>query len=113
MTLNLIGLAADRLVYLAQSQSVLAQNIANIDTPGYVSRMPVAFSDTLNGTGNLALATTNALDIPSSSGQSVGTETATVAARAPDGNAVSLESQLAAVAGTQINQQYAVNIDKT
>ena len=113
MTLNLIGLAADRLVYLAQSQSVLAQNIANIDTPGYVSRMPVAFSDALSGTGNLALATTNALDIPSSPSQSVGTQTATIAARAPDGNAVSLESQLAAVAGTQINQQYAVNIYKT
>ncbi|CAG4920551.1 unnamed protein product [Acidocella sp. C78] len=43
MTLNLLGLAADRLVYLAQSQSVLAGNIANTDTPGYVPKAPVAF----------------------------------------------------------------------
>ncbi len=113
MTLNLLGLAADRLVYLAQSQSVLAGNIANTDTPGYVPKAPVAFSNVLNGGGNLAMVTTSANDIPSPAGQSFSTRIATVAAKSPDGNGVSLESQLAAIAGNQINQQYAVNIYKT
>ncbi|WP_249676420.1 hypothetical protein [Acidocella sp. C78] len=67
----------------------------------------------LNGGGNLAMVTTSANDIPSPAGQSFSTRIATVAAKSPDGNGVSLESQLAAIAGNQINQQYAVNIYKT
>lgn len=113
MTLNLLGLAADRLVYLGQSQSLLAQNIANIDTPGFTPRTTVPFVDTLDGVGQLPLAVTNPQDMGSSASLSLASDPTIVAARSPDGNAVSLDGQLAAVARTQINQQYAVNIYKS
>lgn len=113
MTVNLLSLAADRMVYLGQSQSLLAQNIANIDTPGFSPKVAVPFVDTLNGVSHLRLAVTNPADIRPAADLSIASDSAAVAARAPDGNAVSLHDQLAGVARNQIDQQYAVNIYKT
>lgn len=113
MTVNLFSLAADRMTYLGQAQSLLAQNIANIDTPDFSPKVAVPFADVLNGSGRLPLAITNPADIRPAGDRSITSEDAAVAARAPDGNAVSLHQQLAAVARNQIDQQYAVNMYKT
>lgn len=113
MTSNLLNLAADRLVYLGQSQSLLAQDVANIDTPGFTPKAAAPFAETLNGIGQLSLAVTNPQDMGNSATLPLASRPALVAVRSPDGNAVSLDSQLAAVATNQINQEYAVNIYKT
>ncbi|MDD2861033.1 MAG: flagellar basal body protein [Acidiphilium sp.] len=112
MTQDLMSIAASRIDYLAQTQNVLAQNIANIDTPGYSPRTPIRFADMLDGS-HVSMSLTHPDDIAPVADNTVGSEDATVAERAPDGNAVSLDQELAAVARTQINQQYAVNIYKS
>jgi len=113
MTVNLLNLAADRMVYLDRSQSLLAQNIANLDTPSFSPKAAVPFAETLSGTGQVPLAITNAADIRPAADFTLASDSAAVAARAPDGNAVSLDRQLSAVARNQIDQQYAVNIYKS
>lgn len=113
MTSNLLNIAAERMAYLGQSQSLLAQNIANIDTPGFSPETAIPFADALNNAGQLAMAVTSPQDIGNGVGVSLASSPLAVASRAPDGNAVSLESQLASVASNQINQEYAVNIYKT
>lgn len=45
------GLAALRMDWAAGRQSVIAQNIANADTPGYVGRDVVSFEDHLARAG--------------------------------------------------------------
>lgn len=113
MPINLLNLAASRMAYLDQSQSLLAQNIANIDTPGYSPTVATSFASTLDASNHVNLAITNPDDIRPAADRSIALADGTVAARAPDGNAVSLNQELASVAQTQINQQYAVNIYKS
>lgn len=109
-TQSLFALANRRLAYLDQSQRLLANNIANIDTPGYSPRVARPFQEMLAGRGTLQMVRTSPNDLlpPASSAPAAVSES--VSARAPDGNAVSLPQQLAAVARVQINQKYAVNI---
>lgn len=112
MTADLLSIAAKRVFYLGQSQDILARNIANIDTPGYTPQQAAPFARTLDR-ASAALATTHYDDIASTGSGGGAAEAESVAERAPDGNAVSLNQQLAAVAHTQINQQYAVNVFKS
>ncbi|HEX7390697.1 MAG TPA: flagellar basal body protein [Acidiphilium sp.] len=113
MTDDLLGLAAKRVAYLDQSQRLYAQNIANLDTPGFTPKAAIPFSALLNGEGTLPLAVTHTDDQTSSPPGGTIAVPARIAARAPDGNAVSLNQQLAEIARTQISQQYAVNIYKS
>ncbi|MGC9269214.1 flagellar basal body rod protein FlgB [Acidiphilium sp.] len=113
MTSDLLSVAAKRIYYLDQTQSILARNIANLDTPGYTPQVAVPFARTLDHAAGGPLTVTNASDMQPANDSAVAGDDATVTQRAPDGNAVSLNQELAAVARTQINQQYAVNIYKT
>lgn len=72
MTMQNIGLMkalTAKMDYLDQRQNVLAQNVANADTPDYKARdlTEVDFSTVLQGVtrgNNLAPATTNAMHLP-------------------------------------------------
>lgn len=112
MTENLMSIAAKRIDYLEHSQNVLAQNIANIDTPGYIPKSPMTFTDMLNDR-SVSMSITHRNDLTPADDSSVGSSDSSITERAPDGNAVSLDQELAAVARTQIDQQYAVNIYKS
>lgn len=107
---SLFALADRRLAYLDQSQRLLANNIANLDTPGYAPRVALPFKELLAGGGALPMLRTHANDLAPAGSDTPAATNEAVSARAPDGNAVSLAQQLAAVARVQINQQYAVNI---
>ena len=113
MTADLLGLAATRVAYLDQSQRLYAQNIANLDTPGFSPKTAIPFSAVLHGDNALPLASPHADDLNIASAGNTIAVPGTIVGRAPDGNAVSLSQQLAAVARTQISQQYAVNIYKS
>jgi flagellar basal-body rod protein FlgB len=113
MTVNLMSLAAQRILYLANSQNVLARNVANIDTPGYTPQTMAPFRSALGQSMTTTLATTHSNDLPAANGTETQSTDVAVAERAPDGNAVSLTQELAAVAKTQIEQQYSVNIYKS
>jgi flagellar basal-body rod protein FlgB len=94
-----------RMDWLDRRQGVLAQNIANADTPGYRPQDLKAFDDnTLSGGGQFALAVRQTaaghLDTPQPAGHTDAVTTRKTFEIAPAGNAVDLEEQMAKVADT-------------
>ena len=107
---DILGLAQQRLDWAARRERVLAQNIANSDTPGYRPQDIAPFKSTL-GSFTLPLAMTNARDLPGSGdAASGGRVEQTVDARAPDGNAVSITDELARVADTDTTHRTVTDI---
>jgi flagellar basal-body rod protein FlgB len=89
---------ARRMSWLGERHAVLAQNVANADTPGYVAQdvKPLSFAELVSGTGGrLKLATTAPGHIvPVQAGGKFSLEPQKVSERAPNGNAVQLEDQM-------------------
>ncbi len=106
--IGLFTLAAQRLKWLDQRQTLLAQNIANVDTPGYSPRDLPRFAATLADAAG-TLRRNSARQLP---GVALGVQSgrSRVDARAPDGNAVALDTQLKDVADTATNQQLVTTI---
>lgn len=114
--IGLFDLFSQRLGYLGQRQSVLAQNVANADTPGYVPKDLDAksFERALRGQST---AVTAAMTRP---GHLSGTLQQGGAFQAeeqrsryetlPSGNAVVLEEQLSKVADTQMQHSTVSNL---
>lgn len=99
---DLFGLADQRLKYLDKRASLLAENIANADTPGWKGRDLLPFAQALQ-TASVTPERTNPMHL-------TGTSTATAGAReeggerAPDGNTVKLDAELAKLADTETAQ---------
>ena len=101
--INLFRLAGGRMEYLAERQSIIARNVANADTPGYVSRDLTPFNpgnllaqgSSTGGAAGLSLARTCADHLGGSTSVAA-TEVAPAAGygEKPDGNAVSIEEQM-------------------
>jgi flagellar basal-body rod protein FlgB len=109
--IGVFALAERRLSWLDQRQDLLAQNIANIDTPGWQPRDLAPFAVSLAQARALGLARTH----PAHLAGSAAADGAVVAAqntggRAPDGNAVSLEDQLMKVADSETAQGLTTNL---
>ncbi|HVZ09055.1 flagellar basal body rod protein FlgB [Rhodopila sp.] len=110
----LFDLAEKRLDWAAQRQTVLAANIANINTPGYQGQDIQSFDQLLAGAGDLAPAQTQP-------GHMAGTRPGGVASvkknppaiKALDGNGVPLDEQLTKVADTETTQSLVTTIWKT
>ncbi len=116
----LISTLRDALGYHAKRSSVLARNVANADTPGYVPQDLEGgdFAKALarvQGPRPAALAPTTTSPGHMSPAAARGPETWT-ASRAPDsevtldGNAVVLEEQMAKVAESRMNYEAAVGL---
>ena len=107
----LFALADRRLAWVAARQSVLAQNIANADTPGWRAQDVTPFGATLAPAG-INLAMTAAGHIAGRPANAVGV--APVASeRSPDGNSVALDKELAKVADTDSAHEVAIGLTKT
>ncbi len=104
---GLFALAESKLGWIDARQRVLAQNIANADTPGYRARDVSAFSDIV-GASAVAPVRTNPLHLAGLSEQ-FGTAAAS-SERAPDGNAVKLEDQMTKVADDETAQAMVGNL---
>ncbi|MGH7040956.1 MAG: flagellar basal body rod protein FlgB, partial [Acetobacteraceae bacterium] len=106
--IGLFSLAAQRMKWLDQRQTVLAQNVANSDTPGYTPSDLPPFAATLaDAAGTLRRSSPRQLPgaVPDLlSGR------ARPEARAPDGNAVSLDTQLKDIADTATDQDLVATI---
>ena len=116
----LLAMLKERMGWLSARQNVLAQNVANVDTPGYTAKdlKPINFEDILSGattpsqfTGGMR--TTNArhiaLNTASPTGDYTDFDSPDVAAN-PNGNTVSLEQEMIRVADTQAEYQAATNL---
>jgi flagellar basal-body rod protein FlgB len=95
---------AKRMSWLGERQKVLAQNVANADTPGYVPQdlKQQSFRDLLGGSARPTLAATDVKHFTGSARAAGGFAMASVktAEPTPSGNRVSLEQEMMKVGET-------------
>jgi len=101
--LDLFALAEQRLAWAEQRQALLAQNVANAATPGWRSRDLTPFDSVLSGMA-LAPTRTSLLHLAGGDG-GFPVATQQPGTRAPDGNAVELDKELAKVADTETTHE--------
>lgn len=105
---GLLNLAGRRLDYLAQRQTVLAQNVANTDTPGYVARDLPPFAAVLaDADGTLRRVSPRQF---AGGGGVPGSARIRPVAQQPDGNAVPLDVELSDIAAAASDQQLVTNL---
>lgn len=111
-----LSLLRERMTWLHQRQDLLAQNVANADTPRYVARDLKAqdFSDALKKATSQtnSMTITNVRHIALSNtrtGQFEDLESPDIEA-SPTGNSVSLETQMIKVSDTQAQFAAAANL---
>lgn len=107
----------ERMSWLNARQSLLSQNVANADTPGYAARdlKPLDFESELRRQQPAAfagMAVTDAKHIPVSVSGPEQSEDGTVTKTetTETGNSVSLEEEMMKVADTQAQYQAAANL---
>jgi flagellar basal-body rod protein FlgB len=111
---NPLALAERRLHWLDRRQSVLAQNVANADTPGYRPHDLTPFQRELEGRMRLALARTQPGHGAGSQASAAGARTERNAAEVtPDGNAVSLDREALRIAETDTAHQLAMTVHRS
>lgn len=106
-----IALAERRMAWLEARQRVLAQNIANADTPGYRPHDLRPFAQLLAGSGGVGLARTDARHLAPARDPEVRPDRL-AAGRAPNGNAVSLDEQALKVADTDTAHALAAGLHR-
>ncbi|MEE2745566.1 MAG: flagellar basal body rod protein FlgB [Pseudomonadota bacterium] len=117
--LPIFGLMRQRMNWLNQRQEVIAQNIANADTPEYSSRdlKPFDFKSVVRGSrpkSNVSVMTTQPTHISGSKGMGNSSFKETNAKSpyetAPDGNQVVLEEQMIKMNETTTNHNLITQI---
>ncbi|WP_019996962.1 flagellar basal body rod protein FlgB [Aureimonas ureilytica] len=106
--LYLFGLSSTRADWLSQRQAVVAENVANANTPGYRAKDVSAFSTVLETT-KLDLAASSANHLVASAGREFGVD---AARQTPwdvthSGNSVSLEQEM--LKAGEISRDYALD----
>lgn len=103
--MELDALLEQKMAYLNKKQSVLAENVANSDTPGYKAKelAPFTFAETLKQV-NVGITTTDVRHIVPASMAGINAKTVKVktSETLPSGNSVDLESQMMEVSKTGI-----------
>jgi flagellar basal-body rod protein FlgB len=108
---DIFALAEQRLAWIDQRQRVVAQNIANADTPDYQPRDLAPFAQMLRDQ-TVAPAQTNPLHMAGTV-ELASAKREVPAQRAVDGNAVDVEGQLTKVADDETNAALVGNLWKT
>ena len=99
---DLLGLTERRMAWLEARQRVLASNIANADTPGYLPRDVRSFANVLQGAagGAQRMAATDPRHLAAPNDPGLARPDRSAPDRAPNGNAVSLDREALKVAET-------------
>ena len=105
---DLLSLAATRLQWLDDRQRVLARNIANSDTPGYVPRDEQPFGKSLAAL-QVEPVRTDPMHLARTA-DTAGTVTMRPRQRSIDGNAVSLDEEMTKVADTDTQQRLVTSL---
>jgi flagellar basal-body rod protein FlgB len=116
--LPLLGQIRGRLTWLDERQRLIAQNVANSDTPGYVGRdlkAPTDFAVALRQGGPLQMAQTRAGHMPvgGPNGQPVARFTSEASPDSEttlDGNAVVVEEQMLKMAESRMAYDAAIGL---
>lgn len=105
---DLFGLAERKLGWLEDRQRVLAQNVANADTPNYQSKDERPFEGILSAF-TITPVQTNPMHM-SATGSGSGVVVTAGNGRSPDGNQVSIETEMTKVAETDNQQRFVTNL---
>lgn len=100
---DVFAIAEKKLAWVDQRQSVLVQNIANVNTPGYVARDVKPFSEVLASEARRTTSSDTAALLPTKHAAT---------GRSLDGNAVVLDEQLEKIAETDTAHQLSMNLYK-
>jgi len=111
---SIFRMMSEKMGWLSQRQKVLAQNVANADTPGYAARdlAPIAYDKRGGGGFSMALARTDPKHIqPGGEGETFRAQAIREPYEtAPSKNGVVLEEQMVKVAETQTDHQMITNL---
>ncbi len=109
-----LQMAQDLAAHASSRQSVIAQNIANADTPGYKARDMASFADSFRETANMRASSrpvrTGHIALGAESPGGDVFESAIFGAESPNGNTVSLEDQLVRAADVKYQHDLALGI---
>jgi flagellar basal-body rod protein FlgB len=109
----LLDLLTQKMSYLNQKQGVLAENVANVDTPGYkqLELKSFSFGDAMKQAGIGMTVTDPKHIVPASM---AGTNAQTVKSKdtetLPSGNTVDIEEQMMEVSKTSLDYQKATSM---
>ena len=110
--IGLFALAEQRLAWVDQRQTVLAQNVANASTPGFQPSDLPSFASTLDTVGAVTLAQTEPGHMAGINGGGPLQPQQETDAHGPDGNGVALDTQLTHIADTETTQSLVTSIYK-
>jgi flagellar basal-body rod protein FlgB len=113
--LPIFSMLRTRMQWHQERQKVLAENVANADTPKYRSRdlKPLDFGQQVQqAAGNVRIAATDPAHITGSAGGqgAFGTDRNSKYDVKPAGNAVNLEDEMMKVANNQMDYQAAISL---
>lgn len=110
---GILRLMSEKMSYLGQKQTVLAQNVANANTPGYKAREISAFTfETAmkEAGGGMKVTDTKHIVPASMAGANAGTQKMRSFETVPSGNSVDLEQQMMEVSKTTVDYQATASI---
>lgn len=114
--IGLMKLASALATHANKRQSLIAENMANADTPGYQARDLESFSSAIaqSGSSPKAMRATRAEHFGYSDGdaQFAVVKTAAFGAETPNGNTVSLDDQMMRSAALQVDHDLALGVYK-
>jgi len=112
--LPLLSQIKGRLSWLDERQRVIAENVANADTPGYVGRdldQPADFAAALRGGGGVRMARTSAMHIaPAGPSARFEARAAPDSETTLDGNSVVVEEQMLKMAESRMAYDAAIGL---
>lgn len=112
--LPLLSQIKGRLTWLDERQRVIAENVANADTPGYVGRdlrQPADFAAALRGGGALPMTRTSAMHIaPAGPAARFDAHKAPDSETTLDGNSVVVEEQMLKMAESRMAYDAAIGL---
>ncbi|MFT3687616.1 FlgB family protein [Paenirhodobacter sp.] len=111
--LDILRTAQAMAVHATQRQNLIAQNVANADTPGYRSRDLTSFEDAYAEASGEGMRATRAGHLGAGSASFVEEVEDDGSAMSPDGNSVSIEDEMVKSVGVQRQHNLAMTIYKT
>ena len=110
---GILRLMSEKMSYLGQKQTVLAQNVANANTPNYKAREieGFTFASALKEAGGGMKVTSTQHIVPASmAGANAGTQKMRSFETVPSGNSVDMEQQMMEVSKTAVDYQASASI---
>lgn len=105
---EILAIATSAAAHAAARQALIAENVANADTPGYVAKDSIDFATAYEAASNRAMARTRPAHLPEASMPPEVVIAADPGQLSPNGNGVSLETEMVRAADAQREHDLAI-----